>query len=305
MKQVKPFKQIFYETGDGQKLYFFQGKRGVMSWQNFGMPDFNFIEDSGPNQHGTTVRDYRAQTRTITLELFGENCDGRQCEYAEIIEAIRPTRDVTPGYLRVINQDTSLLEIPAWIQSGPSGSFSQDSGLSPKQIRDVLQFHCNDPIWRRVGLITNSVTVQVASSCLDMCLPACLGTDLLAGTLEICYNGSWPGDQIIITIVGPVDAPLITNVTTGKTIQLNYNVASNDIVTISIFPEQVTIESSINGNIIGTVTNVSDLVFFTLKPRQINIINITGVNAVEGSSAVNVSYYERYLSVYDSCIEVC
>jgi len=304
MKQ-QPFKQIYYLAPDNTKLYFFEGKtRALQSWQNFGMPEINFIEDRGPNQHGTTVRDWRAQTRAITLEWFGQNCDGRQCEYATVIEKIRPTFDNSPGYLRIINQDTTLVEIPAWIRQGPGGNWSVDSGLRNLQVRDALQFHCADPIWREAVQQSVIAEIDIEDSCLEMCLPACLGTNLLSSEIDICYNGSWPGDQITITIQGPLDAPTVTNETTGEVIQLNYNIAFDETVTIIILPESATVESSTNGNIIGTVTNVSDLVFFKLAPRQVNIITFGGANATEGVSSIALDYYVRYLSAYDSCFRL-
>ena len=301
-----PFMQVYYQVPDGSRFYFFQNNtRALQSWQKFGMPDVNFIEDRGPNQHGSTVRDYRLQPRNITLEWYGRNCNGKQCEYADVVEAIRPTHDNSPGYLRVINQDTSLLEIPARFQTGIDGSWNISSGLTPKQVMDTLQFYCADPVWRDATQQSVSAEVTVEDSCLDMCLPACLGSDLLSAEIEVCYNGSWKGDQITFTLTGPLDTPTITNETNGRIIELNYNIAANDIVTITILPESATVESSINGNILGTVTNISDLVFFTLEPRKTNTITFTGANGVEGSSAIAMSYYIRYLSVYDPCVEVC
>lgn len=303
---INPFMQVYYNTPDNTKLYFFLGKeRSIQNWSNFGMPDFVFIEDRGPNQHGTTVRDFRTQPRNITIEWFGRNCNGKQCEYADVVNAIRPTHDTEPGYLRVINQDTSLLEIPARIQSGPNGSWNISSGLTPLQVRDVVQFYCNDPFWREATQATVSAEVTVEDSCLDLCLPACLGTGLLSAEIEVCYNGTWYGDQITITITGPLDTPVITNETTGRTIELNYNVAANETITIAILPESATITSDINGDILGTVTNNSDLVFFTLAPKQINTISFSGANGIEGSSTISMAYYVRYLSVYDPCNTVC
>lgn len=301
-----PFMQVYYQVPDGSRFYFFENKKRVLqNWSNFAMPDISFIEDRGPNQHGSTVRDYRLQPRTITMKWFGQNCNGMQCEYADIVEAIRPTHDNYPGYLRVINQDTSLLEIPARIQTNPSGNWNIDNGLRLTQVNDNVQFYCADPVWRDANLQSVSAEIEVDDSCLDLCLPACIGNGILSAEIEVCYNGTWRGDQITFTINGPLDTPTIYNSNNDQTIQLNYNIASNDTVTITILPESATVTSTINGNIIGTVTNISDLVFFTLEPRQTNTIEFSGANGVEGTSAITMDYYIRYLSVYDPCVEVC
>lgn len=313
MRIKQPFKQIYYLAPDGTRFYMFDEKRAAQSWQNLGHPDITFIEDSGPNQHGTTVRDWRAQARTISLEYFDQGCYGRQCLYSEVVNAIRLTRQNQPGYLRIINQDTSLVEIPAWIQQGPKGNWNIQDGLGKDKIRPILQFYCNDPIWREVQQETLVLTLEEAGcigynadiGSLEMCLPACLGTSLLSADVDICYNGTWPGDQITITIVGPADAPLITNVTTGKSIQLNYNIGSNETVTITILPESTSVTSNINGDIIGTVTNLSDLVNFQLEPKSINNIEFFASNAIDGSTAMVFSYYIRHLSAYDPCDDFC
>ena len=298
--------EIYYQVPDGTRLYFYRGgKRTLQGFTKFAMPDITFIEDRGPNQHGTTVHDYRLQPRVITMDWFGRNCNGRQCEYADIVEAIRPTHEDYPGYLRVINQDTSLLEIPARIQTGPDGGWNIDSGLTPLQVRDVLQWYCPDPVWREVEQQTATATVEIADSCLDLCLPACLGTGILNTEIDVCYNGTWKGDQITFVLTGPLDTPTITNETTNQTIQLNYNIATNDEVTITILPETTTVTSLINGDIIGTVTSISDLVFFNLAARQTNEIVFSGANGIEGSTSISMNYYTRYLSVYDPCNGVC
>lgn len=300
----RPFIDIYYQIPNGRKYYFYTNSRGALNWTNFGHPQINFIEDRGPSQHGSTVRDWRAQPRTITIELFDESCNGMQCSYAEIVDALRLTRSGYPGYLRVLNQDSSLLEIPAYIQDGLTGGRDMGSGLSPKQMRDVVQLYCPDPIWRQVEVQTVTAEPVPTNSCMPLCLPACLGSGIISETINICYTGSWDCDQITIVLTGALDSPVITNVTTGQVIELNYDISLGETVTITITPTSSSIVSSTAGNIIGSLTSNSDLAFFHLMARTTNILTFEGANGIQDITSIALSYYNRYLSVYDPCANV-
>ena len=80
--------------------------------------------------------------------------------------------------------------------------------------------------------------------------------------------------------------------------------AANETITIAILPESAVVTSNINGDITGTVTSTSDLVFFTLFPRQKNTISFSGANGNESVSSIVMTYYNRYLSVYDPCYTI-
>lgn len=296
----KPFMGIYYQIPDGRKYDLYSKNRGALSWTNFGHPQINFIEDRGPSQHGSTVRDWRLQPRTITIELWDESCS-MQCSYAEVVDALRLTYDNHPGKLMILNQDATLLEIPAFLQDGLTGGRDMTSGLSPKQMRETIQLYCPDPVWTEVEDESVAANPVPADSCLDLCLPACLGNNLISEEIEICYLGSWNGDTITITITGPLDVPTIVNETTGQTISLNYNLSTGETIVMTISPTSATIVSNLNGNLIGSLTSNSDFAFFHLKARTVNNLVFSGGNGTADVTSIELAYHNRYLSVYDPC----
>ncbi len=75
--------------------------RVIMSNAGYGMPDIEFIEQSGPYQNGQTLLDYRLQPRTISLE-FRSNTNDRLAywrERAELLNIFRVSRQPLAGEL--------------------------------------------------------------------------------------------------------------------------------------------------------------------------------------------------------------
>jgi hypothetical protein len=312
--------RIHYISPDGKKYYFWQM---LQSYNNVGIPQIKFIEDSGPQQHGVNVRDWRINPRTITLEFFKEGetcCQTGQEISAEIINIIRPNRGTSPdvnGFLRFINDNWKMMEIPAFVLQGPNGNFEYGGPLSHRQVQDAVQFYCPDPIWREVEKKTVIVT---GDNWGDSCLPMCLYSTVtpqnnhLAGCLvpysyimqniEIIYDGTWAGDQIDITLTGPMETPTITNTTTGKQIQLDYEILSGNYVIITIRPEYATVVDQDGNNLIGVVTNISDLVDFELAvegsitPDGKNNITVSAVNSVVAETQIKIEYYIRHISAF-------
>jgi len=316
MKQLNQFE---YESPDGLK-YYFNGR--VISHAGIGLPPLKFIEDFGPNQKGSTVRDWRINPRTISFEIFlqGDYCCGTRGEQiAEIISTIRPNRGTsssTPGWLRFLNDSVKKVEIPVYVLQGPSGDYEYNGEVGKWQVSDAVQFYAPDPIWReteQVVIFTIPSTEQTA--CLDI---SCLGHDgeddgdmclvaetYLAKMFIVNYTGTWDGDQLAIRLHGPLNNPKITNITVDKTIELEYNIPDGDYIDITLTPEYVSVIDNNGNNLIGTVTSISDLVDFVIKsPGQItsdgtNRIIISGVDT-SYNTAITLSYWVRHISAYGS-----
>ena len=313
--------RFYYESPDGLR-YDFYGR--IISHSNIGLLPLKFIEDFGPNQNGSTVRDWRINPRTITLEVFlqGDYCCGTRGEQlAELINIIRPNRGTTddiPGWLRFFNDNGILVEIPVHVLKGPTGDFDYAGGIGNDQVLDAVQFYAADPIWRNYEVNTEIVDFSELESCLPMCLASSLlstdGACLIASsyanqTFYLDYDGTWDGDQITITIRGPLNNPVITNQTIDKTIELDYNIPTGDYVIITIRPEYVTVLDNNGNNLIGSITSISDLVDFVIKspgsitPTGENIINVTGLQSSfedPNPTTIQIDYWTRHISAYGS-----
>jgi len=299
---------VYFITPDSVQYPIFGGARAIMSWRNFGMPDINYLSDKGPNQHGITVRDYRARERTITIRQFERGCRRIDWWYheAELIDHLRPNRSSTAaaGKLLVIMPDNTEREIPARILRGPGGEWDGSSSLRAQDMDESYQFLCEDPFWRNPTQQSITFTIALINSCLDTCLPICLGENIINQTTDITYTGTWDGDQIDIVYTGPMNNPILTNETTGKEIKLNYNISSGEQVTISISPLSTKITNNSGTDLIGVVDSVSDLVTFFLATESdltsdgTNTIRVFASNGESGVSGIVLRYYIRDISVF-------
>jgi len=286
----------------------FGGSRVLLEWQDVGMPNINYIQDQGPFQNGVTVRDFRLQPRIITLTLYerGLKRNDFYKNEADIINKIRPNRSSTqaPGRLLLIQPDNTEIEINARILEGPSGNWDGQGGIIPSDFREELRFFCADPVWRLTNATNITFEPETGDSCLDTCLDTCLVPALIAESQTIAYTGTWDGDQITITITGPLALPQINNNTTGKTIALNYTVSAGETVTITILPETATIVNNLGVNLLGVADNLSDLTTFVLAtegdltPDGNNSIGAFGTDATVGTSQIVFSYFTRHISAF-------
>ena len=294
----------YWQDPQGNEYPLFGGKRALMSWQGFGMPDIDYLSDKGPNQHGRTVRDYRAQERTITLKQYERGCkrlDWWQ-NIGDLIDAIRPNRSSTAvsGKLLIIDPNNDEFEINARILTGPDGNWDGAGSLVPTDADESLKFLCPDPFWRNPTSDVVVFTITVTTSCLDRCLPGCIGgSGIINNSTDITYTGTWDGDQITINLFGPMVSPVIQNVTTGKTIKVGYTIAPLEVVSISITPDQTTVANNNGKNLIGTIQDVSDLVTFFLATKSdltttgVNTIRVTTSGATT-ASAISIEYFTRF-----------
>jgi len=302
----------YYIAPDGLQYPLFGGSRVMLSWQDFGMRPLDYLTERGPFQHGETVRDYRFRSRTVTMQMFeGGRC--RQdwyCHEGQLIDALRPNRSSTAqgGKLLLVLPDYTEREIGARITRGPSGDWNAEGSRLGADLQETMQFFCPDPFWNDVQPNLVEAVIDIDSSCLPVCLPTCLGANIINQTFDVMYCGTWDGDTLTILITGPIEAPIIANLTTGKQIKLNYTVAAGEAITIDIQPNQVTVTNNYGVNLIGAVNNLSDLVTFglaargDLTPTGLNQINMIGSGGVAGVTSIAVTYLTRHVSVFDPCL---
>lgn len=291
----------YYITPDGVQYPLFGGKRALMGWTAFGLPPLHYIKDRGPFQHGSTVRDYRLDDRVIDLKPFEAGCERQDYwdHQGALLDAIRPNRG-GPGRLLVILPDFTEREIFVRILEGPNGDYDAADSLLPIDMRESLRFEAADPVWRDPNQQPLTAIVNPASACLPFCLPNCIVGSNINADYGAYYYGTWLTYPIIY-IHGPIKKPLIANLTTGETIQLDYDVADGETVTIFLSQNIDTVTSSTGANLIGTVINPSDLATFHLEVDPIalggyNLLHIEGTGA-DANTSIVITYYTNYLGV--------
>lgn len=289
----------------------FGGHRALLSWQDIGMAPINYLQDRGPFQNGVSVRDFRLNPRVITVELFDRGCQRLDfwCNEAELIQKIRPNRSsvVAAGKLLLIKPDNTEIEIDARLLEGPTGNWDGTGGTAYPDFREQLRFFCADPVWRLPSAAALTYSLVETAACLSSCLSMSLSSASFSETQTINYGGTWEGDQITITITGPLINPEIINDTTGESINLDYSVVAGETVTIAILPDIVTVENQNGINLIGTVSDLSNLVTFALATigdltsTGINSISVFGSGGLIGTSQVVFTFFTRHISAFAPC----
>lgn len=306
--QWQEIEHAYYISPDGVEYPLWGGKRALMRFSGLAMPDIRYITDSGPFVHGSRVRDYRLQDRIVEFVPYDRGCS-RQTRWnniGDITATIRPNRGGS-GRILVYLPDGTEREIDAWVSSGPSGEYDSESSFSAFDIREVLRFLAPFPVWRDPDQNQEIFTVTISESCLDMCLPACIGdgivtTGFVYMPIAITYPGTWESYPTV-EITGPITYPTIENQTTGKTIELQYIVVAGEKVTITLTPSQAVVKNNFGVDLIGTISNLNDLGSFSIIPESVdapngvNDILTVGASAVAGLTAVTITYYDQYLGI--------
>jgi len=302
---------VSFITPDGVEYPIFGGRRSLLSWEGMGMPPVRYLEERGVFQQGVTVRDYRVDSRIITIQQFERGLcrEDFYCSVGNLIEAIRPNRDSDKGAgeLLVVLKNGVQRTIKARYYDGIRADWGNEPLLDSDMLESIT-FYCEEPFWDDVEREIVSAGILDVGSCLSICLPACFGSDIINAEVELVYTGTWDGDRLTIYINGPAVQPTITNLTTGKQIKLNYNISDGETLLIEIDPQSKRIVSSTSGVLPpGIVADVSDLVSFYLATRGnltadgTNIMQITASGGVAGQTSVEVEYTVRHWSLFAPC----
>ena len=303
---------------DWQKVQRMQdfNDRALISFTGMGMPPIQYITQSGPMQNGETILDFRLQPRIIQYSIRRNHCsrdeykDGR----AELINLLRPNRQPTKkfqnGRLRKVWPDGTTRDISAVIEQGPAFAARNNSKWDEWSYTETLRFKCVDPTWFDPTLVNVNWDAVTYTGLIfgpydgnHLIFPdnMVFGTSgVFSGSVAVAYTGTWFAYPVI-KIVGPVQSPIIRNLSLGLKIQLDYNVSLGETVTINTAYGNKTIVNNTGTNLIGLISDDTDLNFYIapdpVVPNGINTLAVLGAGATAGVSDIDVNYYTRYIGI--------
>lgn len=320
MTFMQPAEFDVYIAPDGAEYTFDNGAdKLLMSFTGYGMPGIAYLRQSGPFQHGETLLDYRLQPRMVQLEHRRQACDrqGYWENRADVLNYLRPNRQAPKsfalGKLRKILPDGSKRDLDVLIQQGPV--FAAQTAESGEWLgfTEVVQFVAPDPTFYDPTLHWTVWTLESFGGLIFYESPdwtdyltfddagILFGTDAVTAAANITYAGTWLSYPTIY-IDGPLSTPTITNTTTGEKIVMAYDVAAGELVTITLPYGNKAVKNNASTNLIGTITDDSDLATFHIAPDPeaaggVNVLSVQGNGGVLGQTAVRLSYQTRFIGI--------
>ena len=242
-----------------------------VSASNIGAPPKRNISVRGPFQQGETFYSFRYEKRIMTLAFHAVTsslalADARRDDIYTLWKGIegetvtlKVVRD--DGAVRLIDGEVvNMIDFPESIYErfGPTQSFA-------------VQLECHNPFWRKQTTTVVSLAIN--------------------DTTTIQYNGQVPAEPII-SIVGPITNPVLTQGFTGKKIDFTgTTIGSGNNYQIDTRYGYKTVFDGSSVNRIANLTNDSDFADFYVNNFPITLSkDWSAVAAAEQNSWQSVAY---------------
>lgn len=281
--------------------------KALFSIAGEGYPPIEFVTTRGAMQHGQTVRGYWLQPRVLAVNVRWMGCS--RDEYwalrAELLNMIRPNRQsltdpVRSFTLRRRLSDNSERQIDGFFTEGPQFVESLDRWQG-WAFDEQLQFTCYDPVWYDPELQTATLVPTYTSGIVfPITFPITFGTNVVNQSLAVSYLGTWQSYPTLV-VTGPATGVQLVHNEIGNKLQLDYTIANGEEVTFDLAYGEKTIENNSGENLIGYLTDDSDLANFRLEPdptitNGANTINMACTDA-NASTRLTVQWYVRYIGI--------
>lgn len=298
---------LTYEFNDSQVRF-------LMSFSGFGIPPIEYRTQRGPFQDGETLIDFVLRPRVIQL-LHRRGADSRDDYWdirEDLINHIRINRQTVAGnreqgVLRKRLSTGQVRDLNVLIESGPTFAPRNLNAWDERAFQEVLRFIAWDPtLFDPTGQSLVFTLTMADHLVFPVTIIDGAGEDMLFRaasvneTNTITYVGTWQTFPTII-LTGPMQNPIIENQTTDETIELDYNLSADEIVTIDLAYGSKTVVNDLGTNLIGVVTAASDLATFHLAPDPeapdgVNTIRVQ-FGGASGAANVALQWIVRYIGI--------
>lgn len=265
-----------------------------------GMAQTERILESGPLQHGKRDRGYRLQERRIALAVtllssdFGDWLGRRQ----QLMRALRSTDE--PLRLRIVEGEI-IRQIDCYL----SGMMAMpvEAGAAPRWQSVGIELLAPDPTWYDPE--GSAISFQLGGEQkfeVPLKVPVSVGASAIDQSIAVPYGGTWDAFPII-TIMGPITSPVLTNLSLGDKLDFTgITIANGDRYTIDCrYGHKTVFRASDGANRIMDLSDDSNLATFRLgaHPEVVdgdNSIRISG-SGLTAASKVILQYNTRYVGV--------
>lgn len=287
------------KSADGEITYLEMPKQAV-EVTGMAMPPMDHRTSRSPFQHGETILGFNLRPRPIQITIHMRGCDRLDMYHKrrDFIRRINPL--VGTLRFRVSFRDGRIFELHRVMYDA---GFDVGTNNQPEPAVQSFgaRFLAYDPVWYEWPQNQDSVTLVTGEELVfPIEFPIVFGGVGVSDSLDIVNAGTWVSYPTIV-LTGPMSHPQVLNLTTEEELTLDYNISSEEVVTISTSFGEKTIESSISGNLLGYLTPDSDLATFHLDPDPladggVNTLQVATA-ASTAQSAFQVYWFNRYLGL--------
>lgn len=297
-----------FTTFDGEELIL-ANQAGdslfAISYGNYGMPPVEYLTRRGYKQDGSTVIDYTVNDRSILITFYQVTACTREQYWqyrAALIDFFRPNRG---GALTLLVREAGGNKRSLKIYAAPGFVFAptapDESGFV---LQEAITFIAYDPIWYDPTTAVVALTGIAANQLVfPITFPIVFSPDGTTYSTSITYTGNW-NSYPLITLDGPYSSATITNVSTGVSVVLFVPIAAGEQRVIDFTPGAQSVTDGNGNDRFGDLSPSpnSNLVDFNIRPdplvpNGVNVIEVTLVGGLAGTSAVTIDYNERYIGI--------
>ena len=257
-----------------------------------------------PEQSGATYLGALVEPRSIILTILIKGCTRNELGTLRKALSTFFNPRVAPLQLRIFLGDGTRYRLKKLACQGPIEGPIRYEGSAISQTIGI-KLIAYDPMWYSDILKSGTLTPTQAAQLVFPTFFGASGTFFfgvasVAGSVNVQTLGDWDAAPII-DIFGPLSRPTVTNETTGETIELIYEVALGETVTITTTPGARDVYSNVSGRLQKYLVD-GDFATFHLEPDSLiapNGINTLSLRGATSGVAANMAvyWYDRYTGV--------
>lgn len=262
-----------------------EGTRGLQS------PTYRFATGSYAGVDGEQVHAVTAEAGRPSLGLL-VLADGEaqlRARLRGLVRAMRPKAG--PGLLTVTTEEGETRSLRCYLEAGLEGDESDDTSLPGRWFKAILKFFAPSPWWQgeqrpiEFGLAAPTPFFPI--------FPLVLSPSNIQGQVDVDLTDADTASYPVWTITGPGSALTLTNVTTGRSIQVDAAIGDGQTVVIDTRPGQQSVRRGDGSNLMGALT--SDPALWPLV-EGVNTVSALLTNA-GASSRIRGLYAPRYAGI--------
>lgn len=278
----------------------------LLSVNGIGTATIRRMTGRAPNQDGDTDLGFRLDPRVVNLVLFANAASlaAADAYRSQLYDVLKPFTGAVN--LRCVRDDGAIRQIDGYPVGMIDAPVSDQDRIWAAQ-KIAVQLRAAEPIWYDPQIKYWAAVGGAATGTSGFTVPMHVPwqqtpNSYIDVTVSLAYAGSW-ASYPIITFLGPLTSVSLENATTGQVLDLpNLALSAGEYVTIDLRYGHKTVVNQLGDNLIGQLSDDSDLADWHLAPAPeasggINVLNLV-VNAdATDATGVQMSYYDRYIGL--------